>query len=260
MTDTFQGGKGAFRKDRKINMKESRHRKEEQKRNVFTFSLDYIKESGRQLSDLCPTAGKRLKKKQSLCDKWETRVRPVLNKRKSWNKSWLTGLTTAVVGWLGKKHIWTRGKQGFDLYLQSENPGRKVDWEWLVDWKKRIWPRIDPELMCPPKNVLKPELTDRLDNSGWLTERKLGCTSIANHRRLLHHRTSDIHNFKTTKNYQRRVIDIIWCTKNEMLTVLYKRYQVQIQIPHNYLIKIAYTSQNLPQTVNNPKFQVLPDI
>ena len=61
MTDTFQGGKGAFRKDRKINMKESKHRKEKQK-NGFTFSLDAIKESGRQLSDLCPTAGKRLKK------------------------------------------------------------------------------------------------------------------------------------------------------------------------------------------------------
>ena len=88
MTDTFQGGKGAFRKDRKINMKESKHRKEKQKRNVFTFSLDYIKESGRQLSDLCPTAGKRLKK---------------------------------------NNHFVTSGKQESDLYLTNENPETKAD-------------------------------------------------------------------------------------------------------------------------------------
>ena len=88
MTDTFQGGKGAFRKDRKINMKESRHRKEKQKRNVFTFSLDYIKESGRQLSDLCPTAGKRSKK---------------------------------------NNHFVTSGKQESDLYSTNENPETKAD-------------------------------------------------------------------------------------------------------------------------------------
>ena len=89
MTDTFQGGKGAFRKNRKINMKESRQRKEKQKRNVFTFSLDYIKESGRQLSDLCPTAGKRLKKKNN--------------------------------------HFVTSGKQESDLYVTNENPETKAD-------------------------------------------------------------------------------------------------------------------------------------
>ena len=250
MTDTFQGGKGAFRKEEDKYEREQTQ-KREAKKERFYFQPWLHQREWSTIVRPVSNCRKKVEKKQSLCDKWETRVRPVLNKRKSWNKIWLTGLTTAVVGWLGKRHIWTRGKQGFDLYLQSENPGRKVDWEWLVDWKKRIWPRIDPELMCPPKNVLKPELTDRLDNSGWLTERKLGCTSIANHRRLLHHRTSDIHNFKTTKNYQRRVIDINWCTKNEMLTILYKRYQVQIQIPHNYLIKIAYTSQNLPETVNS---------
>ena len=137
MTDTFQGGKGAFRKDRKINMKESRHRKEEQKRNVFTFSLDYIKESGRQLSDLCPTAGKRSKK---------------------------------------NNHFVTSGKQESDLYLTNENPETKADWlawlqQWLVDWGKSIFGQGENKgSTCTFKAKI---LEEKLTESGWLTERSV---------------------------------------------------------------------------------------
>ena len=254
MTDTFQGGKGLSGKIERLIWKRADTEKRS-KKGIFLLSGLTTSKRGstmiRPVSNCWKKVDKRLTKSNHFVTSGKQESDQYLTDENPEKKAdWQAWLQQWLVDW-GKKQIWTRRKQGFDLYL-SKRKSRKKSWLRVVGWLKEAylatdWPWID---LCPPKNVLKPELTDRLDNSGWLTERKLGCTSIANHRWLLHHRTSDIHNFKTTKNYQRRVIDINWCTKNEMLTILYNRYQVQIQTPHNYLIKIAYTSQNLIQTVN----------
>ena len=137
MTDTFQGGKGLSGKIERLIWKRADTEKRSKKEHFYFQSWLHQREGSTMIRPVS-NCWKKVDKKQSLCDKWKTRVRPILNRRKPWKKSWLTGLTTTVVGWLGKK-----------ADLDKE--------------KTRVRP-------VPFKAKI---LEEKLTESGWLTERSV---------------------------------------------------------------------------------------
>ena len=163
MTDTFQGGKGLSGKIERLIWKRADTEKRSKKEHFYFQSWLHQREGStmiRPVSNCWKKVDKRLTKSNHFVTSGKQESDQYLTDENPEKKAdWQAWLQQWLVDW-GKKQIWTRRKQGFDLYLQSDNPGRKVDWEWLVDWKKRIWTRIDPELICPPK---------MFSNTSWLT-------------------------------------------------------------------------------------------
>ena len=243
MTDTFQGGKGLSGKIERLIWKRADTEKRSKKEHFYFQSWLHQREGSTMIRPVS-NCWKKVDKKQSLCDKWKTRVRPVLNKRKSWNKSWLTGLTTAVVGWLGKKHIWTRGKTRVRP-VPSKRKSWKKSWLRVVGWLKEAylatdWPWID----VPPQKCSQTRV-DWQAWQQWLVDWKKAWVhfycqpSLAAASPYIRHSQLQNNQELPAKSDWYHLMHQKWNVDNSIKGIKFK-----FKIPHNYLIKIAHTSQN----------------